>query len=94
MERLNRELTSADVKNASCVLVQVFADENYPMFLKLEGEQLESIKNIDADNTRKVRNWRFEVNSNAEGSVEYEELSDCKYINEKETDYHIVIGQA
>jgi len=94
MDRLNRNLTSKDLENAVDVLVQVFADENYPMFVSLKGKQLEDIKNIDNDNIRRVTNWRFEVNSDAEGSVEYKELEDCKYINDKGTDYHIVIGQA
>ena len=94
MKRLNRALTSTDMKSPSfCgVLVQVYADKNCPMYITLGGRHLKDIKDIDNDNTRKVTNWRFEVHSEAEGSIEYKELTDCKHIDDKNTSYDVIIG--
>ncbi len=91
MDRLNRPLTSADIEKAKAVMAEVYVDENYPMFINIAKDTL---ANIDTDNTLRITNWRFEVNTDAEGSIEYKELSDCLHIDDTDLDYHIVIGQA
>jgi hypothetical protein len=90
-QRANRPLTNADVANATAIMVEVFADDNYPLVIEAPKEKF---LNIDNDGASRVTNWRFQVNSNDEGSVEYKELSDCKFINDAGTDYHIIIGEA
>ena len=96
MQRENRILTSEDVLGAKAVLVQVYADENYPMFLELESKQVERLKSIDSDSTTRIKNWAFQVNLKDGGSTEMKELPAKELVDDSEEygGYVIIIGQA
>lgn len=77
----NRPLTSADVKGAKKVLVRVYADSAYPMFLELSDKQRLDLENIDNDSTRKVTLWYCQDYE----FIEYREIP-------SDLDYVLVIG--